>query len=34
MTLAVVDISRPCMDKTLISVKEFPVSEVGHISNG
>ncbi len=29
MTLSVIDISRPGMEKTLISVKEFPVSEVG-----
>ena len=29
MTLAVIDISRPCMEKTLISVKEFPIPEVG-----
>jgi hypothetical protein len=25
MTVAVIDISRPCMEKTLISVKEFPI---------
>jgi hypothetical protein len=29
MTLAVIDISRPCMEKTLISVQEFPIPEVG-----
>jgi hypothetical protein len=28
MTLAVIDISRPCMEKTLISVEEFPIPEV------
>jgi hypothetical protein len=28
MTLAVIDISRPCMEKTLISLKAFPVPEV------
>ena len=27
MTLAVID--RPCMEKTLISVEEFPIPEVG-----
>ena len=29
MTLAVIDISRPCMEKTLISIEEFPIPEVG-----
>ncbi|MDQ6862648.1 MAG: hypothetical protein M3044_02370 [Thermoproteota archaeon] len=30
MTLAVLDRSRPCMEKTLISVEEFPIPEVGN----
>ena len=30
MTLAVIDRSRPCMEKTLIPVKEFPIPEVGN----
>ena len=29
MTLAVLDRSRPCMEKTLISIEEFPIPEVG-----
>jgi hypothetical protein len=29
MTLAVIDISRPCMEKTLISIEEFPIPEGG-----
>jgi hypothetical protein len=29
MTLTVLDTSRPCMEKTLISVKELPIPEVG-----
>jgi hypothetical protein len=30
MTLAVLNRSRPCMEKTLISVEEFPIPEVGN----
>jgi hypothetical protein len=28
MTLAVIDTSRPCMEKTLIPVIQFPIPEV------